>query len=672
MKKRLRVVLATFMAVVTLASVFQNMVWATTKNPYEEPVGSAFFEVSTTFCASGETTKVFVDIGADSEMSAGLFALKFDTTMFKAINIDTGIVLKNGHTSKNITEEGYVMVSYADVNPSYEAGRIFEVELEAIGDVPEGKLFQDVSVTLDVLDLRNYEDYKIEPSVTNGKVTLINTPYGDVNRTQDTTASDALMVLYANSLLVELDDEQKVLADVNGDGKVSAADALLILQYSAGYISNYPIFVPAVPTDFTVAEKGENHVELQWTSVTNIQGYNLYMDGKKLNEEVITDCQYLVENLEQDSKHTFYVCSTNVLMESEPSMTLEVSTNRADRSVVFKDYDGTILSTQIILAGEDAVEPTKPSRTGYTFAGWDSDTKNIVEDTVITATYTINNYTVTLDYLYNSNTKKQTVTYKQKASNPGLITRSDYTLEGWYRDKNFTKKWDFNSDVVEGDITLYAKWVTWSSWTTSVPSGITSDKYTIQSKTQYSYRDKSTTSSTSSSLSGWTSNGSTTSYGSWSNVGWTKTKPTTSDTLQITNTKTVTDKAAYTVYHYYRYVNSAGTYGSDTYGYNGCYTYQGIDLTYQLSWKKNVGIDLYGSYVYGGNTYLQNIWIYNGSTYYPAVTHTEWYYQTRTKTITYHYYKWSAYSDWSDTKYTSSSTREVKTRTVYRYILKQQ
>lgn len=672
MKNVCRSIIAILLTVTMLVPMVATTSLGAHENSYEQYVGSAEFNVSTSFCGNGEKTKVFVDISADSEMSAGLFKLKFDTSLFKAIDVELGVVLKNGHTSKNITDDGYVMVSYADVNPNYDAGRIFEVELEAIGDISEGKLYQDVPITLEVLDLRNYEDYKIEPCVTNGKVTLINTPYGDVNRTQDTTASDALMVLYATSLLVELDEEQKVLADVNGDGKVSAADALLILQYSAGYISNYPIFVPEVPVDFAVAEKGENYVELQWTSVSNVQGYNLYMDGTKLNDKVITECQYRIGNLEQDSKHTFYVCSINVLMESEPSMTLDVSTNRADRSVVFKDYDGTILSTQIILSGEDAVEPVTPTRTGYTFSGWDCDTKNIVEDTIITATYKINSYTVTFDYLYNSNTKKQTVTYLQKATNPGLITRSDYTLEGWYRDKNFTKKWDFSSSVVESDITLYAKWVTWSSWSTSLPSGVTSDKYTIQSKTQYSYRDKSTTSSTSSSLSGWTSNGSTTSYGSWTNVGWTKTKPTATDTLQITNTKTVTDSAAYTVYHYYRYVNSAGTYGSDTYGYNGCYTYQGIDLTYQLSWKRNVGIDLYGSYVYGGNTYLQNVWISKGSTYHPAVTHTEWYYQTRTKTITYHYYKWSAYTDWSDTKYTSSSTREVKTRTVYRYILKQQ
>ena len=661
MRKMCKSVVASVLAIIMLVTLVPNAAFAATQNPYAQTCGNAEFEVSTSFCATGETTKVFVDIGADSEMSAGLFALKFDTTIFRAKNVDIGIVLKNGHTSKHITEEGYVKVSYADVNPSYDAGRLFEVELEAIGEIPEGESYLDVPIELEVLDLRNYEDYKIEPNITNGKVTLINTPYGDVNKSEDTTASDALMVLYATSLLVELDEEQKVLADVNGDGKVSAADALLILQYSAGYISNYPIFVPAVPADFMVVEKGEHHVDFSWTPASNIQGYNFYMDGNKVNEEVITDNQYRIEDLEQDSKHTFYVCSTNVLMESAPSMTLTVSTNRADRSVVFKDYDGTILSTQVVLAGEDAVEPTVPTRTGYTFVGWDGETTNIVEDTTLTAMYNINSYTVTFDYLYNSNTKTQTICYKQKATNPGLITRSDYTLEGWYRDKNFTKKWDFSSDVVEGDITLYAKWVTWSSWSTSLASGITSDKYTIQSKTQYSYRDKSTTTSSASSLSGWTKYDSKiTSWTSWS--AWQNTAVTASTTRQV-ETKTIA--ATYkTVWHYNRSTN--GSYSTYALGYYSKNEY--ITLDYRLTAKGTVdGRTRYGTY----GSYLKDYW-WNESSSQQVVTAAYNQYRYRDAVYTYYYYKWSAYTDWSDTKYTATSTREVKTRTVYRYILKQQ
>ena len=117
--------------------------FAATENPYEQPVGSAAFTVSTSFCAAGDKTKIFVDISKDSQMSAGLFTLSYDTTLLKATSVELGVVLKNGYTSKNICEDGTVKVSYADVNPNYEEGRLFEVEFEAIGDVPEGENFVD-------------------------------------------------------------------------------------------------------------------------------------------------------------------------------------------------------------------------------------------------------------------------------------------------------------------------------------------------------------------------------------------------------------------------------------------------------------------------------------------------------------------------------------------------
>lgn len=646
-------------------------VFASAENPFEQYVGEANFAVSTSFCATGDTTKIFVDIRNDSQMSAALFVLKYDTSLLKAINVETGLVLKNGRTSKNITEDGIVKVAYADINPNYEEGRLFEVEFEAIGNIPSSEKFVDIPIELHVEDLRNYEDYKIASKVTNGMITLIDTPYGDINQSNDITATDALMTLYSNSQLLELTEEQKIFADVNGDSKVSAADALLILQYSAGEISNYPIFTMNSPSGLNVVSKDETYITLGWTEVKNTIGYNVYMDGEKVNSNIITGTTFTVENLLQDTQHEFSVTSINALKESNHSDVITVSTNKADRYVTFKDYDGTIIDTQIVLSGEAAVEPTAPTRTGYSFIGWDKDTSVVLEDTEFVAQYQINTYTVTFDYQYNSQTSSANAVYLTRVTKPALISRSDYTLEGWYRDKNFIQKWNFDNDVVESNMTLYAKWVTWSGWTTDT-SLLNNSLYEVESKTQYSYSDKSTQNSTSSSLSGWTSNGSTTSYGSWTNVGWTKSKPTATDTLQITNTKTVTDSAAYTKYHYYyyRYWNSSA--GSYYYTYHGNYggTYKEHTTTSPLPYNQTAS----GKAMYGPTSIYYNyeLWFLGSTENVPAVTHTEWYYQTRTKTITYHYYKWSAYSDWSDNVYSASSTRQVKTRTVYRYKLKQQ
>ncbi len=41
---------------------------------------------------------------------------------------------------------------------------------------------------------------------------------------------------------------------------------------------------------------------------------------------------------------------------------------------------------------------------------------------------------------------------------PSEPTRSGYVFGGWYKDKSFEDKWNFGTDVVVADMTLYAKW----------------------------------------------------------------------------------------------------------------------------------------------------------------------------------------------------------------------
>ena len=47
---------------------------------------------------------------------------------------------------------------------------------------------------------------------------------------------------------------------------------------------------------------------------------------------------------------------------------------------------------------------------------------------------------------------------QQKVSKPGNPKRKGYQFAGWYSNKNCTQKWNFDRDVVSGNITLYAKW----------------------------------------------------------------------------------------------------------------------------------------------------------------------------------------------------------------------
>ncbi len=44
-------------------------------------------------------------------------------------------------------------------------------------------------------------------------------------------------------------------------------------------------------------------------------------------------------------------------------------------------------------------------------------------------------------------------------ADPGAITATDYDFKGWYADAACTTPWNFNSDIVPGDMTLYACWI---------------------------------------------------------------------------------------------------------------------------------------------------------------------------------------------------------------------
>lgn len=53
----------------------------------------------------------------------------------------------------------------------------------------------------------------------------------------------------------------------------------------------------------------------------------------------------------------------------------------------------------------------------------------------------------------------QTVQYGEKITKPKTPIREGYVFEGWYKDINLSEEWDFENDVVQKNMSLYAKWV---------------------------------------------------------------------------------------------------------------------------------------------------------------------------------------------------------------------
>ena len=103
-------------------------------------------------------------------------------------------------------------------------------------------------------------------------------------------------------------------------------------------------------------------------------------------------------------------------------------------------------------------EPAAPSREGYTFDSWQKTTGEgntityTAKWTAIPATYT-----VTFDSQGGSAVNDQTVTEGQTITEPAAPTRDGYTFAGWFTETSGGSQWNFN-DPVNKSMTLYAKW----------------------------------------------------------------------------------------------------------------------------------------------------------------------------------------------------------------------
>jgi len=128
-------------------------------------------------------------------------------------------------------------------------------------------------------------------------------------------------------------------------------------------------------------------------------------------------------------------------------------------TVTFKDSDGTVLKTATVNHGAAAAPPSNPSRTGYTFTGWDTTFSNITANKTVTAKYAVNTYTVTFKDSDGTVLKTVTVNHGAAAVPPSNPSRTGYTFTGWdttfsniTANKTVTAKYVSTSARIAGDV----------------------------------------------------------------------------------------------------------------------------------------------------------------------------------------------------------------------------
>ncbi|NHC41054.1 hypothetical protein G6549_13850 [Bacillus sp. MM2020_1] len=145
---------------------------------------------------------------------------------------------------------------------------------------------------------------------------------------------------------------------------------------------------------------------------------------------------YTFKGWDQDLQH----------LTSDVTATAQYSINTY--KVTFQDYDGRVLDTKIVNYSSDAEEPSYPSRTGYTFTGWDQPFTNITNELIVTAQYEINSYKVTFKDNMGEVLKSEVVEYGKPATPPGPPV-----LEGY----EFVR-WNLPFDYVTRDLTIFPQY----------------------------------------------------------------------------------------------------------------------------------------------------------------------------------------------------------------------
>jgi uncharacterized repeat protein (TIGR02543 family) len=157
---------------------------------------------------------------------------------------------------------------------------------------------------------------------------------------------------------------------------------------------------------------------------------------------------------------------------SNLELTAKYTVNPTEYTVEFNADGGapTPNAQKVVEGGKVARPLTDPVKPGYIFVewsynnrGWDFANNTVDSNRVLVATYRLDptqqNYTVTFDSMGGSAVPTQTVRYGNLATKPANPTMGGYDFLYWYAlDNGIEAEWDFATDRVTGDITLYAKY----------------------------------------------------------------------------------------------------------------------------------------------------------------------------------------------------------------------
>lgn len=169
------------------------------------------------------------------------------------------------------------------------------------------------------------------------------------------------------------------------------------------------------------------------------------------------------------------------LVTADLTLTAKWQVNRY--TITFDTAGGSEVAPITQDYGTTITAPANPTKTGHTFAGWDREipTTMPAEDMTITARWQLNRYTITFDTAGGSEVPSITQDYGTAITAPANPTKTGYTFAGWDKtipstmpagDMTITARWTENRVIViirpddskdEPDPGIVHRWGPWRS-----------------------------------------------------------------------------------------------------------------------------------------------------------------------------------------------------------------
>lgn len=169
---------------------------------------------------------------------------------------------------------------------------------------------------------------------------------------------------------------------------------------------------------------------------------------------------------------------SNITKVSASKLSFTGAGNFTLYTITFNAQGGSNVTAATVYAGGKVTRPADPTRTGYTFGGWYKETActnawNFTTDVVNSnttlyakwTTASATTYSVTFNTQGGSAVASATVNAGGKITRPVDPTRTNYIFGGWYKESDCTNAWNFDTDVVNNNTSLYAKWTEKSATT---------------------------------------------------------------------------------------------------------------------------------------------------------------------------------------------------------------